>query len=80
VKVGVAGTVLEKNYCWCEHMVNYLSMLIPHLALQLNHHCVEFDPLKVDPLDILKQKELFSLQVVPLSSILATFKNPLKIH
>jgi hypothetical protein len=67
VKVGVARTILEKNHCWCEHMVNDLSVLVLHLVLQPdpvlqpNHHCVEVDPLKVDPLDILKQEELFYL-------------------
>ncbi len=65
VKVGITGTILEKNHCWCEHMVNDLFVLVPHLALQLylvlqpNLHCVKVDPLKVDPLDILKQEYLF---------------------
>jgi hypothetical protein len=67
VKVGVVGTILEKNHCWCEQTVNDLSLLVPHLVLEPNpvmqpsHHCVEVDPLKVDPLDILKQEELFYL-------------------
>jgi hypothetical protein len=62
MKVGVARIILEKNHCSCEQMVNNLFMLVPHLALQhdpvlqLNHHCVG-----VDPLDILKQEELFFL-------------------
>jgi hypothetical protein len=78
LKVGVIGTVLEKNYCWCEQMVNDLFVLVPHLALQLNpilqpnHRCVEVDPLKVDRLENLKQEELFSLHLVPLSFILTT--------
>ncbi len=65
VKVGIAGTILEKNHYWCEHMVNDLFVLVPHLAiqpylvLQPNFHCVEGDPLKVDPLDILKQDFFF---------------------
>jgi hypothetical protein len=42
-------------------MVYDLFVLVPHLVLQPNHHCVEVDPLKVDPLDILKQEELFYL-------------------
>jgi len=83
VKVGIARTILEKNHCWCEHMVNDLFVLQPHLILQPNLHCVEVDPLKVDHVDILKQEYIYFSTVGSIKfhfhTILKPTKNSLKM-
>jgi len=84
VKVGIVGTILEKNHCWCEHMVNDLFVLVPHLALQPylvlqpNFHCVEVDPLKANPLDILKQEYNFFSIVGSINFYFHTILKPTK--